>query len=142
MSAGIHHAASEVIDRSAATVFAYVSDAINIGKWALGMWATTDAGDGLVTGASLFDGSRSYARTDCDGDRLIIDFHLGADRENLTPRITAKIVPGPHVGLNDDQCVFTLLAWRVAGMDDLRWRKLTASHELEVILLKSMLEQQ
>ena len=34
-----------------------------------------------------------------------------------------------------------LLAWRVAGMDDLRWRKLTASHELEVILLKSILEQ-
>ena len=34
------------------------------------------------------------------------------------------------------------LAWRVAGMDDLRWRKLTASHELEVILLKSILEQE
>ena len=34
----------------------------------------------------------------------------------------------------------TFIAWRAATMDDDRWRRLTASHEFEVVLIKSLLE--
>jgi hypothetical protein len=36
--------------------------------------------------------------------------------------------------------VLTFLAWRSAAMDDFRWRRLTASHELEVVLIKNLFE--
>jgi hypothetical protein len=49
-------------------------------------------------------------------------------------------VPGPIVGLSDDFCVLTLIAWRTASMNDERWRRLKASHEFEVVLIKNLLE--
>jgi hypothetical protein len=32
------------------------------------------------------------------------------------------------------------MAWRAAAMDDDRWRRLTVSHEFEVVLLKNLIE--
>ena len=34
----------------------------------------------------------------------------------------------------------SMITWRGADMDDLRWRKLTATHEMEIVLLKSLIE--
>ena len=50
------------------------------------------------------------------------------------------MVPGSHVGLGDDQSVLTFIAWRSETMDDDRWRRLTAAHEMEVVLVKSLIE--
>jgi hypothetical protein len=49
-------------------------------------------------------------------------------------------VPGPNVGTEAESCVLTFIAWRAAAMDDDRWRRLTASHEFEVVLLKNLIE--
>ena len=95
-----------------------------------------------MTGKSLFDGALGLARIDADRARMAIDFHLGASPGELMPRIAAKVVPGTHLGLGGDRAVFTLLAWRTTGMDDDRWRRLTASHELEVTLVKAVLERE
>ena len=34
----------------------------------------------------------------------------------------------------------TFIAWRAAAMDDDRWRRLTASHEFEAVLIKNLIE--
>ena len=56
------------------------------------------------------------------------------------PRINVRAVPGLSVGLEAESCVLTFIAWRAAAMDDDRWRRLTASHEFEVVLLKNLIE--
>ncbi len=142
MSAGRHHAASAVIRRPAGAVFDFLADGRNLGRWALGMSGATVTDDGLVTGKSLFDGATGLARIDADRGRMAIDFHLGAAPDDLMPRIAAKVVPGTHLGIGDGRSVFTLLAWRTADMDDDRWRRLAATHELEVTLVKALLEQE
>jgi hypothetical protein len=58
----------------------------------------------------------------------------------MQPRINVRVVPGPVVGLSEDTCVLTFLAWRGAAMSDERWRRLTASHEFEAVLIKSLFE--
>lgn len=140
MSAGQSHITSIAIARSAADVFAFMSDPQKLNRWSFGTWETDIAADGLVTGTSMFDGGKILVRIDADVERLSIDYHLGADPLKLVPRINVRVVPGPNLGLDGGTCVLTFIAWRAATMDDDRWRRLTASHEFEVVLIKSLLE--
>lgn len=140
MRAGQSHIASITVNSAAENVFERMADAANLHRWSFGTWKTEIAADGLVLGTSLFDGSRIFVRIDKDEARLIIDYHLGADPKKLVPRIQLRVVPGGHVGLGDEQCVLTFIAWRSEAMDDDRWRRLTAAHEMEAVLVKSLIE--
>lgn len=140
MKAGQSHITSAVVNAPADGVFARMADAQKLHRWSFGTWKTEIADDGLVRGTSLFDGSSIHLRIDADETRHIIDYHLGVDPQKLVPRIQLRVVPGEFVGLDSGQSVLTFIAWRSEAMDDDRWRRLTASHEMEVMLIKAMIE--
>lgn len=140
MKAGQSHIASIVVSCAAQDVFARMGDAHNLHRWSFGTWKTEMRADGLVHGTSLFDGASILVRIDKDEARLLIDYHLGPEPRKLVPRIQLRMVPGSHVGLGDDQSVLTFIAWRSEAMDDERWRRLTAAHEMEAVLVKSLIE--
>lgn len=140
MRAGQSHITSAVVNAPADGVFARMADVKNLHRWSFGTWKTEIGADGLVRGTSLFDGSNIHVRIDADEKRHIIDYHLGIDPQKLVPRIQLRVVPGTHVGLGDEQSVLTFIAWRSETMDDDRWRRLTAAHEMEVVLIKAMIE--
>lgn len=125
---------------SAEKAYAFLLDGTKLGRWAIGSFGTAIRPDGIFVGTSLFDGSVSYGRAVGDPGRLIIDYHVGRTPEQLTPRIMAKIVPGPQIGRPVDTCLVTLLAWRDAGMDDARWHRLKVSHEAEIVLIQSQIQ--
>ena len=133
------HITSITIDAPAETVFSYMSDAAKLNRWSFGTWETVLHDDGLVEGKAIFDGARIFVRIDADTSRMSIDYHLGAERDELTPRISVRVVPGERLDLSSEQAVLTFIAWRPASMSDERWRRLTASHEFEVVLLKSLI---
>lgn len=140
MKAGQSHITSIVVNCPALDLFTRMSDMRHLHRWSFGTWKTEILPDDLVLGTSLFDGSLIYVRIDKDEARLIIDYHLGTDAAKLVPRIQLRMVRGSHVGLGDDQCVLTFIAWRSEAMDDDRWRRLTAAHEMEAVLVKSLIE--
>jgi hypothetical protein len=140
MSAGQSHITSIVVKRDAATVFAFMADEQKLDRWSFGTWETEIAKDGLVTGTSIFDGSKLLVRIDADEARLSIDYLIGADAAKLVPRIAVRVVPGGRLELDAASCVLTFIAWRAMAMDDDRWRRLTASHEFEVVLIKNLIE--
>ena len=140
MSAGQSHITSAIVKQSADEVFAFMADPAKLNRWSFGTWKTEIASDGLVTGTSMFDGGEILVRIDADGERLSIDYKLGADPAKLVPRITVRVVPGVNLGITASHCVLTFIAWRAATMDDDRWRRLTASHEFEVVLIKNLIE--
>jgi hypothetical protein len=140
MTAGQSHATSIVVNASPRRVFAFMADPEKLPRWSFGTWTIERLEGDIVRGTSLFDGSTILVRIVPDAACLAIDYHLGQDQAKMEPRIMVRVVPGPTVGLGEDVCVLTFLAWRSAAMDDDRWRRLTASHELEVVLIKSMLE--
>jgi hypothetical protein len=117
-----------------------MSDARNLHRWSFGTWKTEMRADGLIHGTSLFDGAGILVRIDKDETRLSIDFHLGPEPETLVPRVQLRMVAGRQLGLNDNQSVLTFIAWRSEAMDDDRWRRLTAAHEMEAVLVKSLIE--
>ena len=140
MSVGQSHIASIAVKKSAEDVFAFMADPAKINRWSFGTWETEIAADGLITGTSIFDGGKILVRIDADAARHSIDYQLGLDATKLVPRITVRVVPGADLGLDNGHAVLTLIAWRAAAMDDDRWRRLTASHDFEVVLIKNLLE--
>lgn len=121
--------------------FAFLADPSRLGSWALGCWDAQPAGERTVRGASLFDASTAYVRADPDSERLIVDFAVGGDPDELVHRISARVIPGPVLGFEESRSLVTLLAWRLAGMPDDRWSRLVASHETEIFLLCARIEE-
>jgi len=133
------HITSITIEAPAEAVFSYMSDPEKLNRWSFGTWETVLHADGLIEGRAIFDGARTFVRIDADLERLLIDYHLGASKEHLTPRISVRVIPGERLDLDAGQAVLTFIAWRPASMDEARWRRLTASHEFEAVLLKSLI---
>jgi hypothetical protein len=140
VSAGQSHISSIIVARPAAQVFAVMADPAKMHHWSFGTWETKVAPDGLVTGTSIFDGSCILVRIDADAERLSVDYKLGTDPKALIPRIQVRVVPGETLGLEPDKSLLTFVSWRSTAMDDDRWLRLTASHDFEVVLLKSLIE--
>lgn len=118
---------------------AFLADGAALGRWALGCWQTAPRGDGLFTGHSLFDGGEVWVRPVADTRLGIVDYHVGPGAEALVPRIMARVIPGASSGRGADRCLVSLVAWRAVGMDDERWSRLTAAHEVEIRLIQALL---
>lgn len=140
MTAGQSHITSIIVERPADAVHAFMADRETLHRWSFGTFKTELLEDGTIRGESLFDGSQTLVRIEADTERGTVDYHLGRSSGTLVPRIHVRVVPGAHVEMDAGTCVLTMTAWRTATMDDNRWRRLTASHEFEIVLIKAFLE--
>ena len=140
MTTTLAHMTTQLVAAPAAAAFAFLRDPIRLGRWSLGCLdtAATDT-PGLYIGRSLFDGGSGWFRIDADDAARNIDYLVGTPR-HLVRRISARIIPGPDLGYADETCLITLAAWRPAEMDDTRWTRLCAAHEVEILLIKAQLE--
>ncbi|MBM3533048.1 MAG: hypothetical protein FJX60_08450 [Alphaproteobacteria bacterium] len=134
------HAVSIELAVTAERAFAFMSDPKAMDRWSFGTWKIVLHEGGLVEGSSIFDGSVTWVRIDADKQRGVIDYHLGKEPSALTPRIMARVIPGDRLDIGAEKCVLSMIAWRTKSMPEERWKRLVASHEFEVFLLKSLIE--
>jgi hypothetical protein len=136
----LSYAVSSEVLVPAEEAFRYLSDPEMLGRWALGCFNTQPTPrEGLFKGASLFDGEEVWVRIETDPDRLLIDYHVGGPEKQL-PRISIRVIPGPHYGRDREHCMVTMTAWRTTDMTDTRWQRLCASHDAEIFLIQAQLE--
>jgi hypothetical protein len=138
-SARHSHSATALVEVPAEAAFAFLADPAALGRWSLGCMDLASEGGGVWSGTSLFDGARGYLSIEALREKLLIDYHVGTAGERR-PRISARVIPPEVCGLAAGRCYVTLTAWRAAGMDDDRWRRLVATHEAEIWLIKAQLE--
>ena len=131
----LSHITSLVCAVDPARALRFLADGRQLGRWALGCMNTVRVATGLYKGVSLFDGSVSYVRPVLDQDRGQVDYWVGSDARELSPRITA------HVQARQAGCLVSLAAWRSEAMSDARWARLIACHEAEIHLMRALLEQ-
>ena len=136
------HTASIEVDVPALQAFEFMADGMKQGKWALGSWDRAAPKDGVFKGTSLFSGEKTYVRIETDAQNYIVYYDVGAspDPAKMARRIMARIVPGPVVGMDEENCIVSLIAWRVEGMSVRRWHQLCVSHETEVLMIKHQIE--
>ena len=137
---GLSHASSTIVEVEAEAAFTYLSDGLKQSDWTLGSWNREHLGDGLFRGTSLFDGSATYVRLEPDPARLLVDYWVGSSPEALLRVNSARIVPGPALGLPDGTCVVTLLKWRAPAQSDEEWERNRATFDTEIHMIKGRLE--
>jgi hypothetical protein len=117
----------------------FLSDGLEVGRWALGSFDARKVSRNLFRGRSLFDGGEVLYRPVGDAARLIVDYHVGTNARALAPRVMARVVPGEATGRGRRSCLVTLIAWRDASMSQARWERLVACHEVEIRLVQALL---
>ena len=122
--------------------YAFLSDGLEVGRWALGSFEARKVGRNLFRGRSLFDGAEVLYRPVGDAARLIVDYLVGTDPQALVPRVMARVVPGETTGRDRGSCLVTLVAWRDASMTEARWERLVACHEVEILLVQAQLAEE
>ncbi|MDR6856503.1 hypothetical protein [Variovorax guangxiensis] len=132
------HCATVLCQVPAPQALAFLADGLQLGRWALGCWDTTPAGEGMVRGHSLFDDQPSWVRPVMDRERLAVVYHVGGAPDALRPRIRAVVEPVEAAG-QQPCCRISLHAERAPGMDDARWLRLMRCHEVEVLLIQARL---
>jgi hypothetical protein len=134
------HAVARLCRARVPQALALLSTAAGLARWNLGLWHTQEPSPGWLTGTSLFGGGHGLAHVQVDTARGGVDYRVGSDAQHLVPRIQARVQPGAELGFADDHCIVTLMAWRSADMDDARWRRLCATHEVEIDMIRAELE--
>jgi uncharacterized protein YndB with AHSA1/START domain len=134
------HATARLCRASPADALALLTQPEGLARWNLGLERTREVAPGLLTGESRFDGSTAWVRVQDDAAHGHVEYTVGAQPDALAPRIQARVQPGAELGYAEQTCVVTLLAWRTAEMDDARWSRLQATHEVEIELIRAQLE--
>ncbi|HXF98040.1 MAG TPA: hypothetical protein VNJ46_05445 [Gaiellaceae bacterium] len=142
MDSELVHSAAARCAAPARVAFSFLADDSRLGEWALGCWGAVEAGDGLVRGRSLLDGSETFVRLVPHEPTLGVDYEVGRDPARLERRIAARAVPGKDVGLDPAHCLLVLSAWRPATMENDRWYQLIAAHAAEVLILRRCVERE
>ena len=120
----------------ARAAFRFLCDGRKLGRWALGCFGARRIAPGLYRGKSLFDGEILYVRPVGDEKNLVVHYFVGTSRKALVGRAYTQVKKlGPR------RCRVSLVAQRVKEMDLARWKRLMITHEVEIVLIKSQLEQ-
>jgi hypothetical protein len=137
----LEHSVTALIEAPADVTFAVLSDPLRVGKWALASMQAEPAEDpGIYRGRSLFDGGQNHFAVTAHPQLLLVEYSVGP-REALTPRIRAQVIRAESVGLPPTNCYLTLTAWRPADMSAARWSRLCAAHNVEIWLIKELVEE-
>lgn len=132
--------ASARIEAPAPMVFDFMADPAQLDLWSFGTWRVTLHEDGLIQGRSLQAGSQIWLRIAADRTHLLIDYHIGASPDELSPRIFVRVIPGDVTGHGSERCTLLMTALRASDMDDARWDKMIRAHAVEADLIKSLIE--
>ncbi len=133
-----NHTVSATVPVAAEVAFSFVADAGKVDTWTLGSMNAEPAGsEGVYKGRSIYDGGSTFFKAAPDPERNVVDYLVGADAANLVKRISVRIDRGAEDG--GQRCTVTLSADRADDMDDARWHRLCAFHEVEILLLEARL---
>ncbi|WP_158971589.1 hypothetical protein [Chachezhania sediminis] len=134
------HTSSIKVNRPAESVFALMSDGVKQGHWAWGSAGREDLGNGIFAGTSVFNGARTLVRLNVDPEMMVVNYDVGGSEETMRFRNMSRVLPGPVLGYGPDECVVSLLTWRLADQDDAAWAQISTVHEAEMYLIKGLAE--
>ena len=133
--ADLCHTVTAEVAAPARVAFDYLADGARVGEWALGALAAKRVGT-----SDLFRGDGIAFRVDADAKRLVIDYHVGSQENDLAMRISTRVIPGETLGRGAGTCLVSMAAWRPKSFDDRRWSRLKGFHDAEIHLIREKIE--
>jgi hypothetical protein len=136
----IAHGVSIVLAVPTEEVVAFLSSGLNQSYWALGSWARVDEGHGVVSGTSLWDGSKLYIRVEPHPELGLIDWYTGVAPDALRLGVSARVRDGEPLGHPAGSSVLSFTVWHGKGHTDESWARTYHAFIAESHLIKGRLE--
>ena len=140
MDDGYTHITSAQVSCGADEAFAYLASLERMAEWNLNMSEIEVVDDALAKGVVTQTGTTVWVQVQADATTRTIHFFVGGSRDQLVPRIMVRVLSGECLGTMAEQCVISMIAWRLETMGDERWCRLMAAHEYEILQIKTLLE--
>ena len=135
--------ASIIIHCNSDTIYKFMSDKKKINLWSFGIeWDLNKIEDNIIQGKSNYDESISYLRITKNDIKKNIYYWIGKDKLNLIPRIYVRITPKEI--FNNGKTIFgnelSMISLKTDDINEERWTKLKELHQLEVNVIKKLIE--
>ena len=117
------------------TIYNFMSTIEKINLWSMGIEWDIETNNNIIQGISTYDESISYLKLVKNYKIKKIDYWIGKEMDNLSPRIYARITPTGDKNKN----TLMLVAFRTDDMDNERWNHLKELHQLELKKVKELL---
>ena len=117
------------------TIYNFMSNIEKINLWSLGIHWDINTKDNIVKGISNYDQSISYLKIIKNNNIKKIDYWIGKEIQNLTPRIYARVISTHDKHKN----ILMMVAFKTDDMDHERWKQLKEIHQLELNKIKELL---
>ena len=118
------------------TIYNFMSNIEKINLWSLGIHWDINTKDNIVKGISNYDQSISYLKIIKNNNIKKIDYWIGKEIQNLTPRIYARVISTNNKHKN----LLRMVAFKTDDMTEERWNKLKELHSLEIKEIKRLIE--
>ena len=126
---------SIVIDCDIDTIYHFMSNVQKINLWSMGIEWDIETNDTIIQGFSNYDESKSYLKLVKNYTIKKIDYWIGKERNDLSPRIYVRITPTSDQNKNK----LMMVSFRTDDMDDERWNHLKELHQKELLKIKELL---
>ena len=135
--------ASIIIQCNSDIIYKFMSDKKKINLWSFGIeWDLNKIEDNIIQGKSNYDESISYLRITKNDTKKNIYYWIGKDKLNLIPRIYVRITPKEI--FNNGKTIFgnelAMISLKTDDMNEERWNKLKELHQLEINVIKKLIE--
>ena len=135
--------ASIIIQCNSDIIYKFMSDKKKINLWSFGIeWDLNKTEDNIIQGKSNYDESISYLRITKNDTKKNIYYWIGKDKLNLIPRIYVRITPKEI--FNNGKTIFgnelAMISLKTDDMNEERWNKLKELHQLEINVIKKLIE--
>ena len=128
---------SIVIDCDIDTIYHFMSNVQKINLWSMGIEWDIETNDTIIQGFSNYDESKSYLKLVTNYTIKKIDYWIGKEMNNLSPRIYVRITPTSDKNKNK----LMMVSFRTDDMDDERWSDLKELHQKELMKIKELLSE-
>ena len=132
--------ASEVILTSRETLFDFISDGLEYGKWTWGRSARSEIDTNTFQCKQDFGGPDLLVRLEIDRERKTVDYYVGDKPETMLLQQSARVFEGSLFGYEQNTALLTLTRWRAADASNFEWDRAILSQLIEMKMTKAVLE--
>lgn len=132
--------ASELIFTSPDTLFDFISDGMEYGRWTWGKSTRSPEGNDIFRCKQDFGGPDLLIRFEANRERKTVDYYVGENPDAMLLHQSARIFAGPDFNYDPDVSLVTFTRWRTAGQSNFEWDRDVLSHIIELKMSKEVLE--
>jgi hypothetical protein len=132
--------ASDLVSASSESLFDFISDGMEYGKWTWGRSERTAIDSDTYKCGQDFGGPDLLVRLEIDRGRKTVDYYVGEQADAMLLQQSARVFEGSLFGYEQNISLVTFTRWRAAAESNFEWDRAVLSQIIETKMSKAVLE--